>query len=380
MVDSWTISPTLSSKVSKYLETIFDELRRSIDLSEASDWTPLHCAARKGNARMVDILLKLGADVNKTTNYGSTPILFACQASCGNCIETILRYKPDLNKKNSLGETPLNTFIKNYRYLDRYAILKKMLDGGADPNTTDRDGNSALSILAGIFIETSFVKSNIGKLLIQYDGDVNAKNKEGITALHKAVVVYSESFLELLLNNDAIIDIPSNANITPIILAVYMNNQEALETIGRHIILKYCGETRIPINSRDFSSIITHSESVRNFKEQCDNEILSLKSKYLGESNITFYDILVSDTERIAKYLRNRDVINAFHHFDLWDTILGDRLLENYYNGLHRYKSEQIGYEILQEEYPSLPLTCMDIVISYLTEYELYKLKQPDSD
>ncbi len=73
--------------------------------------TPLHQAVRQNDLKAVDALIKRGADVKATTRYGVTPIGLA--AFNGNA-----------------------------------AILRRLLDAGADPNTATPGGETALMTAA----------------------------------------------------------------------------------------------------------------------------------------------------------------------------------------------------------------------------------------
>lgn len=102
---------TLSSLIEKDKELL---LARDKDGA-----TPLHCAAWKGHAKAVELLLNLGAPVNdhsQNTHYGTTPLHAAAHGDQKEVVEILLRHGADLNAKNLDGRTPLQeTTIHNAR-------------------------------------------------------------------------------------------------------------------------------------------------------------------------------------------------------------------------------------------------------------------------
>ena len=72
----------------------------SVDLHlNKFEWTPLHTAAYKGNAELVQYFLSKGADLSKTTTTGYTPVMLAEYKKNSNIVKLLMR---DTSSSSSL--------------------------------------------------------------------------------------------------------------------------------------------------------------------------------------------------------------------------------------------------------------------------------------
>jgi ankyrin repeat protein len=72
--------------------------------------TPLHCAAWKGHAEVVRVLLDAGAginDHNKNDHWGTTPLHAAAHGNQFQAAEVLISRGADVRAKNLHGRTPL---------------------------------------------------------------------------------------------------------------------------------------------------------------------------------------------------------------------------------------------------------------------------------
>lgn len=123
--------------------------------------TPLNLAAFLGNDKIVELLVKKGADVNKKGDMGCTPLLSALSSSgiydaeMDDSEEIDKKYKrtvfflvshgADLNAKNNFGETSLHCAIKSVPgRKNALTYIKLFISKGANVNTKDTDGHSPL--------------------------------------------------------------------------------------------------------------------------------------------------------------------------------------------------------------------------------------------
>lgn len=150
-------------------------------------YTALHAAALRGDVAVVTALLKKGADANATLTKGSPVRRFGSQWALSSPFT---------------GGTPL---IVAAAYLEP-AVMRALIEGGANPNASLPDGTTALHLVAGAPIEketrpSDLVRFNVIdndtpevprvekdaleaiELLVSSGANVNAMNKDGRTAL-----------------------------------------------------------------------------------------------------------------------------------------------------------------------------------------------------
>jgi ankyrin repeat protein len=73
-----------------------------VDLDER-----LHRSASKGDARELNFLLEMGAEVNKANKEGETPLWIAAQERHQDIVRELLKAGADRNKPKIDGRTPL---------------------------------------------------------------------------------------------------------------------------------------------------------------------------------------------------------------------------------------------------------------------------------
>lgn len=139
-------------------------------------------AALFGNAMTIELLLERGANPNAATPAGLT----ALHVGAGDLAKTraLIAHGADVNAKTKAGRTPL---LIAARQDGAYAVVKLLLEKGADPKVVDvipsfgaGPGASALMLAA----KTSDVRTV--RLLAEHGVDVNARTPNGDTALIEA--------------------------------------------------------------------------------------------------------------------------------------------------------------------------------------------------
>jgi len=64
-------------------------------------------ASREGYKKIVELLLKVGADVNAKNFYGSTPLIYASMNGNIDIVKMLIEVGVDVNAKNKFGNTAL---------------------------------------------------------------------------------------------------------------------------------------------------------------------------------------------------------------------------------------------------------------------------------
>ncbi|RZJ15945.1 MAG: ankyrin repeat domain-containing protein, partial [Acinetobacter sp.] len=205
-----------SLELYKYLVS----LNLNPNIIAASGENVFHYVVRKPNQLdVIDYFIEKGIDVNKPNNDGITPLMYA--ASTNDDIATLTRLivvAKNINQTDNKGITALAYAVRR----NTPEVVKLLIDNGADVNKVDAEGYNLAYYLIPTFAQNSkafdaklkllenkgfnmaaiqkngnslyhliLVKNGLTllKLLEEYKVDVNAKNKEGLTALHKAAMV-----------------------------------------------------------------------------------------------------------------------------------------------------------------------------------------------
>lgn len=205
----------------------------------------LHLLVNKPNqSDIITYFLARSVDANKVNKEGNTPIMVAAGAREITALEQLLPLAKNINLQNPKGESALTMAVRSGTPEAVAALLNK----GADVNVKDKDGNNLGVYLIQAYRpagrEASAAKDpfdtkvkllqekglnlataqkdgstlyhfaiakndiNLIKKLADLKIDVNAKNKDGITALHKAAMVAKDdSILKYLVSIGAKKDI-----------------------------------------------------------------------------------------------------------------------------------------------------------------------------
>ena len=128
-------------------------------------------------------------------------------------------------------------------------VVTALLDNGADPNTTDSGGRTALHYACAL--ETPDEAAEMVELLLGGGSDVNAKDTEGQTPLLWAVNFWQTTIINLLLEHGALLDIKTRAGhnvLTETIHAGVCTQRPEDETVD---MLRLFTEKGTDVNSTD---------------------------------------------------------------------------------------------------------------------------------
>ncbi|XP_049764441.1 serine/threonine-protein phosphatase 6 regulatory ankyrin repeat subunit B-like isoform X4 [Schistocerca cancellata] len=279
--------PANTKDVPKFAERLL-QAGANVNLKDHNGITPLHCAAKTGNCKLIKILLSAGADVNSMDVNGATPLLMTSKHCYTQAAQLLLDAGANLtasdkdgqqiiHKASQFGDTTAidylvekwpstwgcdshgNTVLhfaarsRRNRLISIAHILKRNLVSVDERNL---EGQTALAMLVerGSKLHSTHgeveilltegasptTKDNNGKMplhtaasvgdvkvveaLVAAGADVTLKDVTGRTPLHWAAKAHSVEGLELLLKKAASIDEQDNDGQTPLMLAVGSSN------------------------------------------------------------------------------------------------------------------------------------------------------------
>jgi len=143
--------------------------------------TPLHEAARNGNAVLVAKLLELGADPDRRNGQSATPLILAANADHADVARALLRGGATPDAEGSTGWTALMWAASR----GNLSTARALLEGGAEAAHKSSTSNQTALPLAMMNEVTGLTEDHvrIGALLIEYGADLNAKDRFGKSAV-----------------------------------------------------------------------------------------------------------------------------------------------------------------------------------------------------
>jgi ankyrin repeat protein len=100
----------------------------------------LHIAAINGNAKIVAILIKGGAQIDIKDPLGDTPLFYAADRDQPDICKMLLDARASIDSQNRSGVTPLMTAARR----GNTDVVRLLLARGASPSMTDFTGRDAL--------------------------------------------------------------------------------------------------------------------------------------------------------------------------------------------------------------------------------------------
>ena len=232
------------------------EYNADVTVSDSTRKTALHRALESGTyysrnsdkiAVMVQLLLSRGANVNAVSEDGETPLYLACSKGYESVAKNLIEFGAKVDG-NSGKKLPLTAACRN----KHVSMVQLLLANGANPNAQEEDTHS-LSL--PLLIAADDDKSELVELLLKHDAKVEAVDKNGNTALHRAVDHYrpeatssqyskkvtfsgsAKSVVDILLENKADVNIVNSSGETPL----YKATSRGLLDVVKKMLQMYGG-------------------------------------------------------------------------------------------------------------------------------------------
>lgn len=241
------------------IEMIYKLAKLGINLDQKTKngRTALHYAVLGGltseRRTLVSFLLSNGADVNAKDNLGFTALHFAAN------------FDPDWKDKEIRGIFEWKKIPKT-KNPNAEAMIRLLIDKGADVNAQDNDGSTPLHAAVR---SRSLV---LTKLLLDHGADINIRedkarhrdddNRTGSTPLHCAVYEYSSGLVKLLLKRGADITIRNGVGLIAFEVAFGPTKQILAHADDRRRAKNKLKKEKSKLSSEYIYALICHLEVI----------------------------------------------------------------------------------------------------------------------
>lgn len=198
----------------------FDAMIQAIDkgaLINANDrfgHTPLHFTAYKGNARILQFLLRNGGNPNARGRHDSTPLHSAAWGRNVAALEVLLEEGSDVDARTDEGETPgMTAALRGEK-----EILEILFALSADPHATDVHGTNLID-LAG---------AGGHGVIVNMLRQIGVKNEN---PLHIAAGLGEEEKVRKLLKNGRKINEQDSFGATPLLIAMVAGQEKMVDLL-----------------------------------------------------------------------------------------------------------------------------------------------------
>ncbi|XP_054722557.1 ankyrin repeat domain-containing protein 27-like [Uloborus diversus] len=341
--------PSCCSRNLEEIQTLRKRLTEALAVGAAA----FHAAVIQDDVEKLKKLLAKGFDIHSQ---------YVREQTSGHLVIPYRRrsaeqFLVDANATNDFQDDNGCAPLHKAAFWERVETLKKLLATGAKTGLQNNDGKTLLRLAL------DSRKVAIAELLLEAD---DLQDGSENTPLCLAAKGGYASIVKKLLSRGASPHIRNDERRQPLNCALMRGHDAVVK-----LILAMCAWKDI---SMDWQEMQLPKNQVQRYMELFSDyraEIRRMKEVRIGESRVSFYDVLRRPASKVAPYLRIVDIRHAYRcniatrvFPDYADLIIPRlRKIEE-----RRLLMDQclICFPVLVRQLPPFPLTCIDIVLSYL--------------
>lgn len=348
--------------------------------------SPLHLAVNTFNIPVIAHLLCCGAEVDTRDYLNQTPLhIISSQVTKQpsdlskqiKIVQVLLKSGADVSAKTNYGETPI--FLAS-RYGANSEIVKILIDHDADVNFAfPSDGSTPLHYASVLF------DKRLIKLLINNGACVNSKDIMGRTPLMWALErpynnnnkEYEQAMTVLtLLMNGADVNLNDFENKNILNINVLLDS-DCFRCILEHLAKLKTLEFEIHASLLE---TISRREDLKSYFAQCEKECLDIRSTEIVEYSVSFFDLLAGSEKTLWNICSIETLIEFFVDTDLKGSfpIYASYMYKNLFSAIKRRrlcdKAAKLFKLILSITEDYLSDLIIEDIFTLLTKDELKKL------
>lgn len=185
--------------------------------------TALMVAAQAASNSLCTDLVSLGADVGAKNKNGGTPLMHASVGGSLDIVNLLLREGADVNERAGNGWSAL--MLASAKGFSR--IVKRLIQVKGEPNIRDVFGWTPL-----MHAVEQNRKDVIELLVSSPNGEIDNRNIDGVTALHRAAALGYIEIVRILLAVGARADLPDQTGRTAVDYAMESGNLQIAKELS----------------------------------------------------------------------------------------------------------------------------------------------------
>lgn len=200
-------------------------LSRGADIEKPSKngATPLFRASQEGRVEVVRVLLEHGADIHKTAKNGATPLHAASEQGHADVVRELMKRGAMINMVTKLRSTPLHNASQN----GNTEVLRVLLSHGGEVD-------KVVHKRTPLFVAAQEGHADAVKVLLEHGAEINKIAIHGATPLNMASLRGHVEVVKMLLENGADIHKAAFGEVTPLYIASENGHKKVVEVLLKH--------------------------------------------------------------------------------------------------------------------------------------------------
>jgi ankyrin repeat protein len=197
-----------------------------VNVKNFYNYTPLHYATNKGHKEIAELLIEEGADVNAKSDGGLTPLDTAIFARKTETVDLLRKHGGKTGKELKAAGKPTEPVAE--------AAKVELVAEATQPEPPTAKA-PVISTYFTIHDAAAIGNIEAVKQHLAAETNVNTKDNKGDqTPLHYASVMGHEEIVELLIDNDADVNLKCSTGDTPLDWAMNFNHIETASILRKH--------------------------------------------------------------------------------------------------------------------------------------------------